>query len=39
MILAMTSESMRWVWWESVMWMVIIVWLTHPGPPNSDNRR
>jgi hypothetical protein len=37
MTLAMDLETMRWVWWESVMWLLVIVWLAHPRPPNPGN--
>jgi hypothetical protein len=36
MILAMSSETVRWVWWESLMWLLVIAWLARPRPPSSS---
>jgi hypothetical protein len=39
MMLAMSAETVRWVWWEAVMWLAVIAWMNWPGPPRSSGRR
>jgi hypothetical protein len=37
MTLGMLPETVRWIWWESAMWLLVILWMSSSVPPG--NRR